>query len=97
MCVLAGPEQRHFVHNAFNILVNEGFLREEQGVYTLEAVQKFFEIINEKPRKATMEIKDLETFCPPGVFTLKYQAVITLVYENSHTKQKNYHAVRVTT
>ena len=29
--VLAGEEQRHFVHNAFNVLINEGFLRDQQG------------------------------------------------------------------
>ena len=46
-------------------------------------------------RKATMEVKDLETFCPPGKFTLDYQAVITLVYEDSQTNEKCFHAVRV--
>ena len=29
--VIAGEDQRHFVHNAFNILINEGFLRDQQG------------------------------------------------------------------
>ena len=45
--VSAGEEQRHLVHNAFNILVNEGLMRDEQEVYTLEVVQKFYEIIQE--------------------------------------------------
>ena len=110
MFVLAGEEQRHFVHNAFNVLVNEGFLHDQQGVHTLEVVQKFHEIIKEKsekarkpkknktkekPRKATVVVANLETYCPGGVFTFDNQAVITLVYEDSNTKEKYYHAVRV--
>ena len=30
----AGEEQRHYIHNTFNCLVNEGFLRDQQGVQT---------------------------------------------------------------
>ena len=95
LLVLAGEEQRHLVHNAFNVLVNEGFLRNRQGVQTLEVVQKFHEIINEPIRRATMAKSDLNSFCPPGKFTLDYQAVITLVYEDSRTNNEYYHAVRV--
>ena len=87
-------EQRHFLHNAFNSLVTEDFLREQQGVQTLEVVQKLYRIIKEKPR-ATRVAKDLESLCPPGEFTLLYQAVITFDYEDSHTKEKCHHAVRV--
>ena len=92
---LAGEEQRHFVSNAFNILVNEGFLREQQGFQSLEVVQKFFEIIKEPIEKATMDVKDLNWYCPPGKLTLIYQGVIILVYEDSQTNVKSYHAVRV--
>ena len=91
--VLAGVEQQHFVHNAFNILVNEGFLRNQQGVQTLEVVQKFYAIINEKPRKATMEEKCMYEFCKKQ--TLKNHAVITLLYDDSETNVETVHAVKV--
>ena len=94
-CFLAGEEQRHFVHNAFNVLVNEGFLRDQQGVHTLEVVQQFYQIIKKTPTEATMMEDNLETLCPSGVFTFDNQAVITLVYDDSNTNQKYYHAVRV--
>ena len=80
-------------HNAFNILVNEGFLRDQQGVQTLEVVQEFYKIVNEKPRKATRVKKDLIDFC--GKYTLLYHAVITLLYHDSNTNVKSFHAVRV--
>ena len=51
--VQAGQEQKHFVHNALNVLVHEGFLRDQQGVQSLEVVQKIHEIIKKKPRRAT--------------------------------------------
>ena len=93
----AGQEQKHFVHNALNVLVHEGFLRDQQGVQSLEVVQKVYEIIKKKPRRATQVVKDLESLCGgiSGKFTLDYQAVITLVYEDSQTNEKYYHAVRV--
>ena len=91
----AGEEQRHFVHNAFNVLINEGFLRDQQGAQSLEVVQNFYEIIKEPMRKAIKQVKDLNTLFPPGKFTLDYQAVIILVYEDSKTNEKCYHAVRV--
>ena len=93
--ISAGPEQRHFVQNAFNVLVNEGFLRDQQGVQTLEVVQKFFEIIQKPMSKATMVKLDLNTFFPVGKFTLDHQAVMTLVREDSKTSIKYYHAVRM--
>ena len=92
--VKAGDEQRHLVRNAFNILINEGFLRNKQGVQTLEAVQKFHEIIKEPMRQANMKVKDLKSFCQAG---LNYQPVMTLFYEDSQSKDKFYHAVRVST
>ena len=91
----AGVEQRHFVHNALNILVNESFLRDQQGVQSLEVVQKFYQIIKEPMRKETMVKKDLNSFCPAGKFKLDNQAVIILVYEDSETNDDYYHAVRV--
>ena len=89
----AGEEQRHFVENAFNVLVNEGFLRDLQGAQTLEVVQKFYEIINEPMGRATTVKKDLMDFC--GKYTLLYQAVITLVYVDSKSNETRFHAVRV--
>ena len=79
--------------NAFNILVNEGFLRDQQGVQTLEFVQKFYEIIKDKPRRATMVKKELSDFC--GKYTLLYHAVIALLYHDSKTNDTTFHAVRV--
>ena len=70
-------------------------MRDQQGVQSLEAVQKFHEIIKEKPRKARVVVANLETYCPSGVLTFDNQAVITLVYEDSNTNEKYYHAVRV--
>ena len=83
------------MHNAFNILVNEGFLRNQQGVQTIEVVQKFYQVINEPMRKATMVKKDLNSLCPDGKFTLNYQAVIILVFEDSQANETLYHAVRM--
>ena len=91
--ISAGEEQRHVVENAFNLLVNEGFLREQQGVHTLEVVQKFHEIINEPIGRATMAKKDLMDFC--GRHFLPYYGVITLVKIDSTTNDKNFHAVRL--
>ena len=101
MNVLAGHEQRHFLQNAFNVLVNEGFLRDQQGVQTLEIVQKFHEIIKQPMTKAKLVKKNLNSFCPAGHLILKQQAVIILVLEDSQSKSpalgiphnKYYHAV----
>ena len=46
-------------------------------------------------RKATKVVKDLNLLCPTGKFTLDHQAIITLLYEDSQTNEKSYHAVRV--
>ena len=74
-------EQQHCVANAFNILTNEGFLRDQQGVQTLEVVQKFYEITGQKLERATLKISNLLDFCnrigddvevqPKPVLTLK--------------------------
>ena len=68
-------------------------MRGQQGVHSLEVFQKFYEIINEKPRKAKMEYVNMNKCSLPRSFTLDYQAVINLVYENSKTKQKLNHMV----
>ena len=96
----------HMVENAFNVLVNEGFLREQQGVQTLEAVQKFYEIINESMGRATMVKKDLMDLSKKHSlqykdsmgylrYTFLDQAVITLVLTDSATNKEYFHAVRV--
>ena len=90
----AGVEQRHYVKNALNILVNEGFLRDQQGVQSLEAVQKYYNIIKQPTGKATMLSEDLNSF-PNGRFTLKILAVIVLFQEDSKTNEVSYHAVKV--
>ena len=78
----AGPEQEHTVINAFKVLRNEGFLRDHQGVLSLEVVQEFYKIIQEPLRKAKFGIIDLSR-CQHGKYTPKYQAVISLVKEES--------------
>ena len=88
-----GVEQQHLLRNAFNVLSNEGFLRDKQGVLTLEVVQIFYRIINEQPRNATLVVEDLNNF--RGKHTLSPKPVITLVKEDSETKEAYFHAVRV--
>ena len=61
----------------------------------MEVVQEFYQIIKVAPSQATIKVENLETFCPVGNFTFDNQAVITLVYDDSNTNQKYYHAVRV--
>ena len=93
--MLAGEEQRHYIHNTFNVLVNEGFLRDQQGVQTLEVVQKFYKITKLKPRKATKIEIDILDLCPKGAHVLPSQAVITCVQIDSSTNEAYYHAVMV--
>ena len=92
------------IENAFNVLVNEGFLRDQQGVQSLEVVQNFYEIINEPIRRARLVKKNLMDFYRKytllyqdfkGKYTFSYEAVITLVFEDSETSEKYFHAVRV--
>ena len=94
---LAGEEQRHYIHNTFNVLVNEGFLRNQQGFATLEVVHKFYEITKLTPikvKKAEIDILDL---CPRGPCVHTNQAVITCVQIDSTTNASNYHAAKVST
>ena len=49
----AGVDQTQDVFNAFEVLTNDGFLH-DQGVLTLEAVQKFYQEILEEPQEVTL-------------------------------------------
>ena len=90
---LAGENQQHITRNAFNVLANEGFLR-DQGILSLESVQKFYQIIKEEPSNASMMIKNLLSFCNQlGYNELGHQPVITLVKRNSTTGDTQGHAV----
>ena len=68
-------------------------MRHQQGVQSLEVVQKFYEIIQEKPKKAAIVRKDLIEFC--GNYTLSYHPVVCLTYHDSKTNEKFRHLVRV--
>ena len=70
------------MHNAFNILQHKGFLHDE-GINTLEAIQTFYDLIKEKPRKSGYVEKKLIDFCPPGHNpNREYQPVVLLVKQN---------------
>ena len=43
---VAGEEQMHFIDNAMSVLANHGFLR-CQGILTLEAIQIFYDLVEE--------------------------------------------------
>ena len=90
MVFLAGPGQRHDVYNAFEILVNDGFLH-DQGVLTLEAVQKFYEEIFEYPEEATLIEADLLEFCHSE--KSQFRPVVTLMLKDLVENEKYYHAV----
>ena len=89
----AGDTQGHFTRNAFNILANEGFLW-GQGILNLEAVQEFYKMIEEEPRKATMKVANLLDFCDQmGFNKLDFTPVITLTKIISRTGESLGHAV----
>ena len=94
-CVPAGKEQQHTVQNAFKTLINEGFLRDKQGVHSLEVVQEFYKIIKEEPRKSKVQRIDLNKLCQPEDFTPDYQAIVLLIKENSQTSDISIHIVEV--
>ena len=58
----AGENQKHIIVNAFNILSNRGFLR-DQGILTLEAVQEFYKLIRTKPKNAKMVEENVLNYC----------------------------------
>ena len=83
------------MHNAFKVLQYKGFLHDE-GINTLEAVQKFYEAISENTRKSGYVEKDLLDFCPPGQSSVGgYQPVVNIMFYNSKTGSEAFHAVAV--
>ena len=78
------------VFDAFQILVNDGFLH-DQGVLTLEAVQLFYELILEEPERAVLIEEKLVDFCRSKKYEI--QPVVTLMVENKKENSKYYHAV----
>ena len=92
---LAGQEQRHYIYNTFNVLANQGFLRDQQGIQTLEVVQRFYEITKLKPIKAKKVELDILDVCPTGHCVHSNQAVITCVKIDSSANVPYYHAVMV--
>ena len=75
---LAGKNQGHIIENAFNVLGNEGFLR-NQGILTLESVQKFYKIMKHELKRATMIISNLLEICnEDGSHELSPRPVIIL-------------------
>ena len=89
----AGEIQGHIIRNAFNVLANKGFLR-DQGILSLESVQKFYKIIEEEPKSATLRVANVLDFCNQfGHHELDYQPVITLTRKNFLTGHVQGHAV----
>ena len=91
-------DQGHVFYNAFNVLANEGFLRDDQGILTLESIQTFYESINQKPKRATLETPDLHDICNKfGFHKLCPQPVISVVQrreeydENDQIEWKHYY------
>ena len=78
------------MYNAFQVLVNDGFLH-DQGILTLEAVQKFYDQILERPRGAWLKEEKFLDFCLSD--NDEVQPVVTLSLKNSDEEQNNYHAV----
>ena len=72
-------------------MTNEGFLRDQQGVQTLEVVQKFYEIIGQKLERATLKISNLLDFCNQigDVVKVQPKPVLTL----KKTTETCFHAV----
>ena len=91
--ILAGDIQGHIVKNVFNVLANQGFLR-DQGILSLDTVQQFYKIIEQQPNYATMRMTNLLVFCyQPGFHELDYQPLITLIRISSRTGRVDGHAV----
>ena len=74
----------------FQLLVNDGFLL-DQGVHTLEAVQKFYEEILEIPERAEFVETELIEFCQ--MKNHKFQPIVTLMLKNEKGDEEYYHAV----
>ena len=79
--------------NLFNVLTNQGFLR-DQGILSMESVQLFYGLIGEEPRNAIMGMTHLLTFCnQSGYHEVDYQPVIRLIRISSITGRIDGHAV----
>ena len=75
------------MRDVLDVLANEGFLR-DQGILTLEPVQKFYEIIEEKPAHASMRETELLDLCnQPGYNQPDYFPLIYLVRIGSKTDE----------
>ena len=80
--------------NVFNVLGNEGFLR-DQGVLTLESVRVFYQKIEQQPVPASIRTPNLLDFCSEsGYHEPAYQPVIGLdghaVVLHSYTRGEDY-------
>ena len=74
----AGENQDHILENAFNVLSNDGFLR-DQGILTLESVQEFYKTIKHELKRATLITSNLlETCYEDGSHELSPRPVIIL-------------------
>ena len=73
----AGVLQDHILRIFFNVLANQGFLR-DQGILSLESVQEFYRSIIAKPEPASMRMIHLLDLCSQfGYQEVDYQPVIT--------------------
>ena len=89
----AGENQDHILENVFNVLGNQGFLR-DQGILTLESVQLFYEAIGQEPKVATLKTPNLLDICTElGSNELVHRPVITLT--RSQNGKTSGHAVVV--
>ena len=70
------------MHNAFNVLKNNGFLHDE-GLNSLEAVQIFYSLINEQPKKPNYLLVHLLDFCQRGYDSTRYYRPVVLLVKNN--------------
>ena len=89
----ASEFQNHFLTNAFNILVNGGFLR-DQGILSIESVQTFYKFLGQEPEEASLRVANVLDFCNQlGFHELDYHPVVTLSNTSSTNGQTQGHAV----
>ena len=88
--ISACPEQAHFYYNTFNVLANEGFLRDTQGILTLESVLMFYESIKQERKWATLETPDFiyEICNKLGDYKLNPQPVISVTQRRKEYNKK---------
>ena len=78
------------VFEAFQTLVNDGFLH-DQGILTLEAVKMFYDEILAKPTMAILVEEKLMDFCKSK--KKQVNPVVTLMLKDLTQNQEYYHAV----